>query len=101
MFHSLTVPPTQLGYLQQFIDHTLIDTFVTNTNLYAAARAATAWVPVTSEEMWQYLAVRIRQGIVQLPSYTTTGRLPTATSTSPCSVPRSLRATSTSSLRPS
>ena len=60
-------PPTQLGYLQQFIDHTLIDTFVTNTNLYAAARAATAWVPVTSEEMWQYLAVRIRQGIVQLP----------------------------------
>ena len=60
-------PPTQLGYLQQFIDHVMIDTFVTNTNLYAADRGATAWVPVTSEEMWRYLAVRIRQGIVHLP----------------------------------
>ena len=60
-------PRTELGYLQCFIDHELIDTFVTNTNLYAAARGATAWDPVTSEEMWRYLAVRIRQGIVQLP----------------------------------
>ena len=60
-------PPTQLGYLQCFVDHELIDIFVTNTNLYAAARGAAAWVPVTSEEMWRYLAVRIRQGIVELP----------------------------------
>jgi hypothetical protein len=58
-------PLTQLGYLQCFIDSVLIDTFVTNTNLYAAARQATAWVPVTSEEMWRYLAIRIRQGIVR------------------------------------
>jgi hypothetical protein len=60
-------PPTELGYLQQFVDDALIDTFVTNTNLYATARGAAAWVPVTSQEMWRYLAVRIRQGIVQLP----------------------------------
>jgi len=60
-------PPTELGYLQMFVDHGLIDTFVTNTNLYAADRGATAWVPVTSEEMWRYLAVRVRQGIVHLP----------------------------------
>jgi hypothetical protein len=60
-------PPTELAYLQCFLDPVLIDTFVTNTNLYATARGATAWVPVTSEEMWRYLAVRIRQGIVQLP----------------------------------
>ena len=53
--------------MQCFIDSVLIDTFVTNTNLYAAARQATAWVPVTSDEMWRYLAIRIRQGIVVLP----------------------------------
>ena len=60
-------PPTELGYLQSFIDPSLIDTFVTNTNLYATTRRATAWEPVTTEEMWRYLAVRIRQGIVRLP----------------------------------
>jgi hypothetical protein len=59
-------PPTQLGFLQCFIDPILIDTFVTNTNLYAAARQATAWAPVTSEEMWRYMAIRIRQGIIVL-----------------------------------
>ena len=60
-------PFTELGYLQCFIDQTLIDIFVTNTNLYATARQATAWEPVTAEEMWRHLAVRIRQGIVPLP----------------------------------
>jgi hypothetical protein len=60
-------PLTELGYLQCFIDQTLIDIFVTNTNLYATARQAAAWEPVTAEEMWRYLAVRIRQGIVVLP----------------------------------
>jgi hypothetical protein len=60
-------PPTQLGFLQCFIDHALINTFVTNTNLYALVHETTPWVPVTTEEVWRYLAVRIRQGIVQLP----------------------------------
>jgi hypothetical protein len=60
-------PLTELGYLQSFVDSSLIDGFVTNTNLYAVARGANAWEPVTSEEMWRYLAVRIRQGIVELP----------------------------------
>ena len=32
-------------------DPSLIDTSVTNTNLYAIARAAKAWVPVTSEDV--------------------------------------------------
>jgi hypothetical protein len=58
---------TELGFLQCFIDPALIDTFVTNTNMYAAARQAVAWVDVTTEELWRYLAVRIRQGIVVLP----------------------------------
>ena len=61
------LPLTELGYLQQYIDQSLIDKFVTNTNLYATARRATHWVPVTAEEMWRFLAVRIRQGIVDLP----------------------------------
>lgn len=56
----------ELGYLQAFIDPTLIDKFVTNTNLYATARQAAHWVSVDVEEMWRYLAVRIRQGIVEL-----------------------------------
>jgi hypothetical protein len=60
-------PPTELGFLQQFVDDAMIDIFVTNTNLYATARGTAGWVPVTSQEMWRYLAVRIRQGIVQLP----------------------------------
>ena len=60
-------PSNQLGYLQCFLDPGLIDTFVTSTNLYAISRGAAAWVPLTSAEMWRYLAVRIRQGIVQLP----------------------------------
>jgi hypothetical protein len=60
-------PPTELGYLQLFVTPSMVDTFVTNTNLYAIARGATAWVPVTTEEMWRYLGIRIRQGIVQLP----------------------------------
>ena len=60
-------PPTELGYLQCFVDQSLIDTFVTNTNVYAAARQIVAWVDVTAEEMWRYLAVCIRQGIVELP----------------------------------
>ena len=58
---------TELGFLQCFIDQTLIDTIVTNTNLYAISRQAVAWVPVTTEELWRYLAIRIRQGIVVLP----------------------------------
>ena len=60
-------PPTELGYLQLFLDPSMVDTFVTNTNLYAISRGATAWVPVTTEEMWRYLGIRIRQGIVPLP----------------------------------
>ena len=48
-------PLTPLGYLQCFLDPVLIDTFVTNTDLYAADRGATQWVPVTPEEMWRYL----------------------------------------------
>ena len=58
---------TELGYLQCFIDPVLIDTFVTNTNLYAAHRQAVAWVAVTSDELWRYMAVLIRMGIVFLP----------------------------------
>jgi hypothetical protein len=60
-------PLTELGYLQSFIDPSLIDIFVTNTNLYAIARQTSPWEPITTEEMWRYLAVRIRQGIVRLP----------------------------------
>jgi hypothetical protein len=58
---------TELGFLQCFIDPALIDHFVTNTNLYAAARRVTAWVDTDAQEMWRFLAVRIRQGIVVLP----------------------------------
>ena len=58
---------TELDFLQCFLDPVMIDLFVTNTNLYAAARQAAAWVPVTTEEMWRYLGIRIRQGIVVLP----------------------------------
>ena len=58
---------TELGFLQCFIDTALIDTFVTRTNEYATSRQARGWVPATAEEMWRYLAVRIRQGIVDLP----------------------------------
>ena len=57
----------ELGYLQCFLNPALIDTFVTQTNQYAIDRRASAWLPVTTEEMWRYLAVRIRQGIVRLP----------------------------------
>jgi hypothetical protein len=67
----VTLPPhrvvTELGFLECFIDTTLIDTFVANTNLYASARQAPAWVDTTTDEMWRYLAVLIRQGIVPLP----------------------------------
>ena len=59
--------PTQLGFLMCCFDPALIDTFFTNTNLYALAHETTPWMPVTSEEMWRYLAIRIRQGIVVLP----------------------------------
>ena len=59
---------TELGYLQAFLDPTLIDTFVINTNRFASEREAVHWTDVTSEEMWRYLAVRIRQGIVVLPT---------------------------------
>ena len=58
---------SELGFLQCFIDQSLIDTIVANTNLYAAARQAVGWVDVTVDELWRYLAVRIRQGIVVLP----------------------------------
>ena len=59
-------PVSELGYLQAFIDPELIAVFVTNTNLYAAQRQAAAWEPVSAEEMWRYLAVRIRQGVVRM-----------------------------------
>ena len=58
---------TELGFLQAYMDPALIQHFVTNTNLYAAARQAVAWVDTTTDEIWRYLAVRIRQGIVDLP----------------------------------
>ena len=61
-------PLTELGYLQVFLDPALIDTFVRNTNRFASERGAVQWTDVTSEEMWRYLAVRIRQGIVVLPT---------------------------------
>ena len=67
MLQPSAPPPTELGYLQLFLDPSMVDTFVTNTNLYAISRGATAWVPVTTEEMWRYLGIRIRQGIVPLP----------------------------------
>lgn len=60
-------PPHELGHLQCFVDSEVIDTFVSNTNAYATSRGAIAWVPITTEEMWRHLAVRIRQGIVCLP----------------------------------
>ena len=59
--HSATSSASSTG------DPVLIDTFVTNTTLYAADRGAIQWVPVTSEEMWRYLAIRTRQGIVVPP----------------------------------
>ncbi len=37
---------TQLDFLGCFLDQSLIDSFVTNTNLYAISRGAVAWVPV-------------------------------------------------------
>ena len=59
---------TELGYLQLFLDPSLIDIFVKNTNKFAVMREAVEWTDVTTEEMWRYLAVRIRQGIVKLPT---------------------------------
>ena len=59
---------TELGYLQLFLDPSLIDTFVENTNKFALMRGAVDWTDVDSDEMWRYLAVRIRQGIVKLPT---------------------------------
>ena len=58
---------TELGFLQCYIDPALVDHFVTNTNLYATARHAASWVDTTTDEMWRYMAVRIRQGVVVLP----------------------------------
>ena len=60
-------PSTELGFLQCYLDHALITTIVANTNQYSQARQAVGWVDVTTEEMWRYLAVRIRQDIVVLP----------------------------------
>ena len=75
-FIAIALPPrsrrsqtlTELSYLQMFLDPTLVDTFVTNTNKFATLRGAVEWTEVTTEEMWRYLAVRIRQGIVKLPT---------------------------------
>ena len=57
----------ELGFLQLFLTQTLVETFVASTNQYAAAYHAPHWTPTTVEELWRYLAVRIRQGIVVLP----------------------------------
>ena len=57
----------ELDFLQCFLDKELIDTFVTNTNATATLRQAPLWVEVDSLDMWRYLAIRIRQGIVVLP----------------------------------
>ena len=57
----------ELGFLQLFLTQTLVETFVASTNQYAAARQAPHWTPTTVEELWRYLAVRIRQGVVVLP----------------------------------
>ena len=70
-FPTVTLPRhglvTEFDFLQCFLDPVLIDLFVTSTNEYATARQATTWVPVTTGEMWRYLGIRIRQGIVVLP----------------------------------
>ena len=58
---------TELGFVQCYLDPALMDMFVKNTNLYATARQARDWTPTNTAEMWRYLAVRIRQGIVVLP----------------------------------
>ena len=93
---------TQLDYLQCFVDEGLITTMVTNTNLYAISRQAVAWVPVTTEEMWRYLAIRIRQGIVVLPELHHYWGRATVTTTRPASCPgiASVNSTATSTSHP-
>jgi hypothetical protein len=60
---------TILAYVQHFITEELAATIATNTNLYAASKQATAWVPTTTAEVWRFLAVHIFMGIVDLPSH--------------------------------
>jgi hypothetical protein len=94
---------TELGFLHCFLDPALIDIFVTNTNEYAIARGAVDWFPVTTEEMWRYLAIRIRQGIVRLPElhhyWEASYRDPTSLSSCPAIALYNFTATFTSLLR--
>ena len=95
-------PPTELGYLQLFLDPSMVDTFVTNTNLYAISRGATAWVPVTTEGDVALPSVsgyaKESSADTGYPSCTTTGRPPTATATylSSCLETASFDSTATS-----
>ena len=74
---------TELGVLQCFIDQSLIDTIVTNTDLYAAARQAVAWVDTTSEEdVAQPGSANSARHRRSTRPCTTTGRMTTATATS-------------------
>ena len=58
---------TELGYLRCFLTDTLIDIVVNSTNAYAQSRQATPPFVTDAAEMWRFIAVRIRMGIVQLP----------------------------------
>lgn len=80
--HDITYPPctahatvvlprdrtrTELGYLRCFLTDSLIDTIVTNTNAYAQSRGATPPFVTDAAEIWRFIAVHIRMGIVRLP----------------------------------
>ena len=58
---------TELGYLRCFLTDTLVDIVVNSTNAYAQSRQATPPFVTDAAEMWRFIAVRIRMGIVQLP----------------------------------
>jgi hypothetical protein len=56
-------PHTELAYLQYFLPPSLIDTMVTNTNLYAASRRAVGWNPTCARELWLFISVNIFMGM--------------------------------------
>ncbi|PIN88605.1 hypothetical protein AB205_0093980 [Aquarana catesbeiana] len=64
-----------LAYLQLFLTDEVIEKIVTETNRYQEQQAATPrrfsrsrkWEPVTKEDIWKFLGLKILQGVVGNP----------------------------------
>ena len=59
-----------LKFLKLFLTDAIINTFVDNTNAYAANMRRIGWTVLTYDKLWRFIAITLLMGVFKLPQRT-------------------------------